>query len=382
LNKLAEKTPGGRSREEQKEFFLQEVEKYQSKYSFDSESFVSLYDHIWFTCKIHNKTFRQTPECHLNGEGCDICAKESRRLGKEVIIHRIREKCGEDCFDLSKIPDSVLTTDIITLVCNECGFEFPRRLTDLIYSQQCGCSKCAIENTKLGKEKFIERANQKRTEMGLSLYNYEKVVYVNNRTKVHIICTDCGKTFSQQPDNHLQGCGCPFCWTSKGEARVEKYLRDLNVEYVPQLLFGERQHFDFYLPEHDAYIEFDGKQHEESVEFFGGAEAFEKNCERDARKNMFCYGKKPLLRIKWYDYDNIEEILTQFMTDLTKWKKLIRAAHKVLITSIPKKGLEDLDSLVEYCKKITKRNITVLKCIDLWFTLYIKLTMSEDMQKI
>ena len=49
-----------------------------------------------------------------------------------------------------------------------------------------------------------------------------------------------------------------------------------------------RQHLDIYIPELKIAVEYQGRQHSEPVEFFGGQEAFEKNLERDARKKRLC----------------------------------------------------------------------------------------------
>jgi len=53
---------------------------------------------------------------------------------------------------------------------------------------------------------FIEKAKLIHGET----YDYSKVVYVNNKTKVKIICSKHGE-FEQTPDSHLGGCGCKRC---------------------------------------------------------------------------------------------------------------------------------------------------------------------------
>ena len=45
-------------------------------------------------------------------------------------------------------------------------------------------------------------------------YDYSKVVYINSRTKICIICPEHGE-FWQTPANHLHGCGCPKCKNDK-----------------------------------------------------------------------------------------------------------------------------------------------------------------------
>lgn len=53
---------------------------------------------------------------------------------------------------------------------------------------------------------FVAKAN----ELHGNKYDYSKVVYVNSRTKVSIICPIHG-TFEQLPSSHLSGNGCPKC---------------------------------------------------------------------------------------------------------------------------------------------------------------------------
>ena len=73
------------------------------------------------------------------------------------------------------------------------------------------------------REEFIEKAIKTHVEV----YDYSKVEYVNNRTKVCIICSEHGE-FWQTPHNHLKGQGCPKCKNkkiSKSETKTsEKFI--------------------------------------------------------------------------------------------------------------------------------------------------------------
>ena len=55
-------------------------------------------------------------------------------------------------------------------------------------------------------EQFKEKANKVKNFE----YDYSKVIYVDNRTKVEILCKTHG-SFFQAPDQHLGGSGCPKC---------------------------------------------------------------------------------------------------------------------------------------------------------------------------
>ena len=72
----------------------------------------------------------------------------------------------------------------------------------------------------LNKELFIEKAK----EIHGDIYDYSKVEYVNNKTKVCIICPEHGE-FWQIPCNHLKGTKCPCC-QSKHRADIRRYTDD------------------------------------------------------------------------------------------------------------------------------------------------------------
>jgi len=73
-----------------------------------------------------------------------------------------------------------------------------------------GCPTCAIinrsNNQKLSLTTFIQKAKLIHGDK----YDYSKVEYINNHTKVIIICPDHGE-FEQQPANHLNSNGCSKC---------------------------------------------------------------------------------------------------------------------------------------------------------------------------
>jgi len=64
-------------------------------------------------------------------------------------------------------------------------------------------------------------------------YDYSLVKYKNNYTKVKIICQKHG-VFEQQPIHHLNGNNCPICNESKGELRIARILDENNIKYKRQ----------------------------------------------------------------------------------------------------------------------------------------------------
>ena len=90
--------------------------------------------------------------------------------------------------------------------------------------------------------------------------------------------------------------------------RYERQKRFKNCKNIKSLPF------DFYLPERNVLIEFDGIQYYEVVEHFGGKEKFKIRKENDNIKNKFCTDNNiDLIRIKYSDINNIEKILTKLL---------------------------------------------------------------------
>ena len=100
-----------------------------------------------------------------------------------------------------------------------------------------------------------------------------KEIYLTNMEKVKIKCKKHG-IFLQAPNTHRQGKGCPQCSLSKGEAKVAKYLDEHNIQYIVEYPIknprsGHNLRFDFFLPNQNMFIEYDGLQHFEPVDFGG-----------------------------------------------------------------------------------------------------------------
>jgi very-short-patch-repair endonuclease len=134
-----------------------------------------------------------------------------------------------------------------------------------------------------------------------------------------IACKKHGE-FEQRPDNHLRGDGCPSCNNSVGENLVENYLIRNNLSFKKEKTFKDCKNkevlsFDFYLENLNTIIEFDGIQHYEPIEYFGGLENFTYRKLNDEIKNEYCKNNNiRLIRIPFYDINRIEEILKRELT--------------------------------------------------------------------
>jgi very-short-patch-repair endonuclease len=77
-----------------------------------------------------------------------------------------------------------------------------------------------------------------------------------------------------------------------------------------KLKHSNKYNFDFYLPKNNLLIEFDGQQHFNIINYWGGIDRFKKQEMINEIKNKFAKKNKiNLLRIKYNEINNIENIL-------------------------------------------------------------------------
>lgn len=143
--------------------------------------------------------------------------------------------------------------------------------------------------------------------------------YIDNRQKLDIKCNN-GHVFQMSYNKFKDSnCRCTICTSSSGEQTIFKILKDNNIDFVHQHRFDDCKYdkhlpFDFYIPSINLCIEYDGIQHFEAVDFFGGEEDLEKTKLYDSIKNKFCHDKGiRLIRIPYYEFKNLENIITHII---------------------------------------------------------------------
>ena len=123
-----------------------------------------------------------------------------KKKTKEEFIKDARKVHG-DKYDYSKV-EYVGSKIKVCIICPKHG-EFWQ--TPSHHFEGKGCPKCS-GNYIPTTEEWIENARNVHGDK----YDYSKVHYVNNATKVCINCPIHGG-FEQTPNNHLAGQGCPTC---------------------------------------------------------------------------------------------------------------------------------------------------------------------------
>lgn len=123
-----------------------------------------------------------------------------KKLTTEEFIKRAKEIHG-DKYDYSLI-DYKNSQTKVKIICPIHGIFEQKPANHL---DNCGCQKCN-KHDSLTVEEFIEKANKVHNNK----YDYSLVNYINNKTKIKIICPIHG-VFEQFPTHHLQKAGCKKC---------------------------------------------------------------------------------------------------------------------------------------------------------------------------
>lgn len=294
------------------EDFISEARKVHGDlYDYSKSTYIGSDKKICIICPIHGEFWQRAIE-HLNGRGCRLC---NQILTTDNFIRKAKLVHG-DKYDYSKTEYTNNNTKVL-ITCPIHG-DFLQNAGDHLSGK--GCSKCGFEKNRKHFSDTLEDFVEKAKKVHGDRYDYSKVSYVNSQIKVKIGCAKHGE-FLQTPNNHLSGSGCPLCYQSKGENAVKLFLDKQSIPYISQYkitnelaLFWNAETFrvDFYLPEQNKIIEFNGKQHYEEVKCFHkeGSE-FEKQKIRDEKLRKWCKSNKvSLLEIKYDQINNIEEILS------------------------------------------------------------------------
>ena len=251
--------------------------------------------------------FEQTPNSHLSKKGCMICSGVLK-YNTESFINKCEMLFGKDinnAYDFSLVDYKNNKTNI-KIICKKHGI-FEQRPD--MFLQKHGCDKCS-GTYKYTTSEFIKKSK----EIHGDKYDYSLVDYISALKKVKIICKKHG-IFEQKPYCHLNSNGCPFCNISKGESRIKRFLEEKKINFKYQHKFKDCKYksclfFDFYLPNHNTCIEYDGIQHTQEIDYFGGKSEFDKQKIKDKIKDEYCLNNNiHLLRIDHLKMNEIQNIL-------------------------------------------------------------------------
>ena len=258
-------------------------------------------------CKKDGYTWEIKPNDLISGHGCPKCSGNIRKTTEEF-INELKEVNG----DIEVLGEYVNNKTKIKVKCRVDGYIWEMTPKHLLHKH--GCPKCY--NDKRGDD--LRKTHEQFVNELKAVNNNVEILgeYIDNKTKIKVKCKKCNHTWNATPNNLLTKCsGCPKCNISKGEKRIAKYLDSKNIKYKTQYRFKDCKNsrtlpFDFYVPSLNVVIEYDGIQHYEIIDYFGGLDMFIYTKIHDTIKTIYCKENEiKLIRIPYWDFDNIEEIL-------------------------------------------------------------------------
>lgn len=277
------------------EFISRNNKTHNNYYDYSLVDYKNQNTKVKIICKEHG-AFEQRPDHHLAGRGCTFCANsnkkndDSRKKHASKFIKRANKK-WKSKYDYSKVNYMTARKKVI-IICPEHGEFLQSPDTHLNHD----CLKCSIKTNSSHKRRTTEEFIIKAKSIHGDTYDYSNVDYKGNREKIEVICKEHGPWW-QTPYNHLQNRGCRCCTNrSKGEIKIEKLLIENKIKFKREKTFDNCRNpetkaklkFDFYLPEHNMCIEFDGRQHFVAVDIWGGEPALKATEKRDKIKNGYC----------------------------------------------------------------------------------------------
>ena len=280
-------------------------------------------DKITAVCRKHGEITHDAMWWY-HGNGCEYCN------GKWYAPHwkdYARRVHGDKYEYVGDAP--VKQTDYIHYICPTHGLQEQEYRVHV--GLGCGCPQCAnYPNKKSPMERCQEWIAKCIEKYGEGRYDYSRAHedYVNNDSLVWIRCCIHNKWFQTTPDNNLRTVNgsCPICSAdfteTQGEAEIRRWLLKhdiINFKQDEVTLPNEnprckRQYLrpDFWLPDYNLFIEYNGEQHYEDVDYFFDEDfTFEDQQIRDQTLRDYCqrHGHS-LLEIPYWDFKRIDEILT------------------------------------------------------------------------
>lgn len=256
----------------------------------------------------------------LGGTRCPECQHPSRRKTTEEFAKEVYMNTGGE---YTVLGEYITNRNKILMRHNKCGYEYS--IKPVVFNRGIRCFECygsKKKSTEMFKQKVFELTKGEYTVLG---------DYKGNKKGILLKHNDCNKNFFIKPCNFYSGGRCLHCKESKGEKKVKTFLECNYVSYESQYRFDNCRNvnplpFDFAIFNSEnsleCLIEYDGKQHFKPVRFGGvsqekAEENFITTQKNDKTKTQYCKENNiPLIRIPYWDFENIETILEKELTAL------------------------------------------------------------------
>lgn len=272
--------------------------------------------HVYMKHSTCGRIFKITPNSFLRGHRCSFCngnsekQKDTSQFKKEVY-----SLVGDE---YSVLGDYINRSTNISIKHNSCGRVYKVQPGNFLQGSRC--IECYYQSKRLTQNDAISRVEE---HLGPDYKLMSKYTGIFDPLKV--LHTHCGHYFKVRlSDVVWKDSGCPYCKEPKGEKNILNFLDSHNIRYECQKRFSELKDkntlsYDFYLPDKNILIEFQGIQHFVPKTFGGiskskAIENFELQKKHDKLKKDYADSNGFVLLTPSYKIDSIEEI-NKFLYD-------------------------------------------------------------------
>lgn len=244
-------------------------------------------------CKICGTEWYAIAYSIMQGHRCRKCYDKRNSKNRMLTIEEVQARINKNGGECHIIDGYVDTKHKCVVKCDKCGYTWNAMVSDVMRGH--GCPICGAKKQGL-RTRLTEDEYKKRCyELYGNLYDLSELGYKTMRDKVYPICQKHGK-IEIDAYQFLRGNGCTKCKMRANQTKLSSFLKrnKINIEDEYNKFEwlkterGGRMSLDMYLIDYNAAIEYQGRQHFEPVDKFGGEEEFKKTKERDLNKKNGC----------------------------------------------------------------------------------------------
>ncbi|MGL5718469.1 MAG: hypothetical protein ACRCX2_36030 [Paraclostridium sp.] len=236
---------------------------------------------------------------------CKKCGYQNGATKQTMSVDEFKDRVlvilGEDY----EVADFKKVSNDVRMIHKTCGKTYTQKGSKILSGQRC--SHCYAPKKKVFEDVDAEIKSICGEEL--------KLIEYNNHDNMILKCK-CGNKLKRGMSEirKHKGAFCEKCKVSSGVIQIEAFLNHNNIAYIREhsfdgCVYKRKLRFDFYIPDFNLCIEYDGEQHYRTLYHWGGEKGLHLNKIRDNIKNEYCKSNDiELLRISFKE-ENINNIL-------------------------------------------------------------------------
>lgn len=322
------------------------------------ENFENQYKKIKIKCSKCNTEFIVVPKDFLRGEySCP-----NRNCINNKTAESIRTKCKNkllkdilntdfECLNIEDFKNASLEN--LQFLHKKCGNILTMSYYNFYRRENKKCPYCY---EKIKKNKIATANLERLKKLSNNEYYFNLEDFIDKRKKIEIFSKNTNLTFQTSLSylfRKLRNKNNYIKCSSKGEEKIKEILIKNNISFESQKTFKNLKSkkrkplfFDFYLPEYNILIEYDGEFHYFPIL---NKDILKEQKDNDRIKNNFSKENSiKLIRIPFINYNNLDEIIFNLI-DRLRNKKII-TNHKLKIeTKIPDSTIKKYNNKKSIC---------------------------------